>query len=326
MELDYRGRSVTVTGGGGYLGASLIAALTSLPRAPRRIVRISRRALEPLSGVTDVTSDVRDPVTWSTPTADADVIFHLAATTSVAVAEQNPEESLNNTVLPLMHLAAAASAASRAPHVVLASTSTVHGLPTELPVTEATEIQPVTVYDLHKRFAEEVLFFAMRRGLLTGTALRLGNVYGPSPLPSSAPDRGVLNRVAGAAWAGDPIYTYGGGAYLRDYVFIEDVVRAFLLAGIQPAVNGRAYVIGSGNACTLRAAFELIADRVGSATGRMVAVHDRPWPPESPAIDRRNYVTDSTAFQRDTGWAPSVTLAEGIDRLIATFRRDSRTA
>ena len=265
--------------------------------------------------VIDLHGDVGDRAIWER-VVDADVIFHLAAQTSVAVAEANPERDFHANVTPMRQLLAACRACRRRPAVMFAGTVTEAGLPEKLPVNEDAADDPITVYDRHKLMAERDLKAAATRGDVEGVTLRLANVYGPGAHGRQA-DRDVLNRMIGAAIAGRPLTVYDRGDQVRDYVFVDDVVDAFMAAAVNRArVNGEHFVIGSGQGTTIREAFELIAARVERSTGRAVPVTSVAPPAPTPAIERRNFIADHARFSAATGWRPNVGLAEGIDRTI----------
>jgi len=221
----------------------------------------------------------------------------------------------------LIHLATAARAARRRPRVVYASTATVHGLTERLPVDEDAETSPITVYDLHKLCAERHLELASSQGLLDGVSLRLSNVYGPSPGSRSADGRGVLNTVTARAMRGADLCLYGDGAYLRDYVYIADVVRAFVTAGVQPGVSGRSLNVGSGTGITVRDAFHLVTERAERVSGRRSVVRCAPWPDHADPIDRRHFTANIDRMDMVCGWRPAVGLADGIDHLIDHLAR-----
>ena len=104
---------------------------------------------------------------------------------------------------------------------------------------------------------------------------------------------------------------------MRDYVFVEDVVDAFLTAAhYMERLNTHHFVIGSGRGITIREAFELIAERVERVTGRPVTIATvEPAAPLLP-IERRNFIGDHSRFSAITGWQPKWSLVDGIDRTI----------
>ena len=120
-----------------------------------------------------------------------------------------------------------------------------------------------------------------------------------------------------AALGGEQLTVYGSGEYLRDYLFVEDVVDAFLRAADHAEkINGRHFVVGSGRGVTIRRAFELVAARVETLTGRRVPVVTADPPAPLSAIQRRDFVADPSRFSVATGWRPSWSLSDGIDRTI----------
>lgn len=308
----YEHTTVAITGGYGYIGSALREALR---QTSARIVLVSGRSREPIAGVLALQADIRTRECWTEIVPQADIVFHLAGNTSIHTAACDGAGSLNSTVLPLTHLVTAARNIRRRVRVVYASTATVYGLPQRLPVGEETDPRPVTTYDLHKVFAERQLELASCQGTLEGVSLRLTNVYGPSP-GSSADDRGILNKIAARALGGSQIPVYGGGRYLRDYVYIDDVVRAFLAAGILPRPAGHAFNVGSGIATAVRDAFGLIVDQAKRATGATAHLCDVPWPEEPDPIESRNFVADIRRIEDAYGWKPMVSLPDGVRRLI----------
>jgi nucleoside-diphosphate-sugar epimerase len=236
------------------------------------------------------------------------------------VAAADPQADLRSNVLPMLGLLETCRQQSLAPVVLFAGTATQVGLPSLLPVNESQPDQPVTIYDLHKLAAENYLKHYISQGYVRGASLRLANVYGPGPHSSSS-DRGVLNAMIRRALAGEPLTVYGAGEFVRDYVFVGDVVRAFLLAGAAPdAVNGRHFVIGSGQGHTLAEAFKLVAQRAAIRTGRQTAVeYTNPVAPIS-LIEQRHFVADIGEFRRATGWTPEKNLVSGIDSTIEAWQ------
>jgi UDP-glucose 4-epimerase len=312
----FAGRTIAVTGAAGFLGGRVVSRLGAADCTIIRVARGTQLPLDfaPIATIVDVCGDVRDRDTWNR-LAGADVIFHFAAQTSAAAAAVDPDGDFTANVMPMRHLLAACRERERRPTAVFAGTVTQAGIPSRVPVDESVPDHPVTSYDRHKLMAEVELKLAAAAGVVSGVSLRLANVYGPGA-PGKA-DRGVLNRMIAAALRGEPLTVFGTGGYVRDYVFIEDVVDAFLTAASRPErVNGTHYVIGSGRGTSVRGAFELVAARVELRTGvRVPVVTVDPAAPLSP-IDQRDFVADPSRFSKDTGWRPSVSLLDGIDRTI----------
>jgi nucleoside-diphosphate-sugar epimerase len=316
---DLAGRTVLITGASGYLGSSLAHLLSE---RGARLIRVSRKPLQALQNAKDVVADICESRSWHGLLDDADTVMHLAGMTSVNEAEAKPCESLRANVLPMLHLLEECCRSGARPFIAYAGTCTEVGMPAAIPVDESFQDDPVTVYDLHKLFAERHLLHACRTGKAIGCSLRLSNVYGPSLSRSSSPDRGILNKVVRRTLAREPISIYGDGAYLRDYVYISDVCEAFLasMCGDVEQVSNRYFLIASGRGTTLRDAFALVAEMGERRTGHKVPVNSVPWPDGVSPIERRNFVADISAFSSATGWRPKVSLEQGVEML---FQKES---
>lgn len=311
-----------ITGGAGYIGAALLPAIAGEPGAQiRRIFRGEKPPAEPPPGgfVEDFRGDVRDRGDLERALEGADVVLHLAAQTSVYVADQDPTADVDANLKPMLHLLESCRASGTTPRVVLASTCTVYGVAPPLPVREHTPVTPITVYDLHKLAAERYLRHYTEQGHVHGVALRLANVYGPGP-KSSKPDRGVLNGMVRRALAGETLKIYGTGEFLRDYVYIDDVARAFVqAAAAAPSLGGRAFPVVSGQSHTLSDAVRMVARLVSERTGRVVPVEHVEPPPGLSPIENRNFVADPADLAEAAGFRASVTLSAGISRTIDYF-------
>lgn len=310
---QYKGKTVVITGASGYIASALVERLAGVAA---KVIRVSRGALPPLLGCTDIAGDVSESATWRRALPGADSVFHLAAQTSFYKSAEDPDADFRANVLPMRHLLETCRRDGSRPIIVFSGSTTEAGLPVTTPVDESHPDAPITVYDLHKLLSEKLLEGYSRQGYSRGTTLRLSNVYGPGPKSSSA-DRGILNAIIARALRGDRLTVYGDGAPVRDYLYIDDMAAAFLAAGSGiEALNGHHFVMGSGRGVSLLDSFRLVAERVKARTGRVVEVVSVPEPAGLSPIESRRFVADASAFRKATGWAPEVSLENGIDRAI----------
>jgi UDP-glucose 4-epimerase len=309
------GKTIAVTGAAGFIGSRVVDRVAADAAQVIRVARVARPSIETAANVIDVIGDVTDRATWD-QLADADIVFHFAARTSESGANDNTDEDFHANVMPVRHLLAACGQRRRRPTVVFAGTVTEAGIASRLPVNEDEPDNPITAYDRHKLMAENDLKAAAAQGVVSASTLRLSNVYGPGAT-GKAHDRDVLNRMISAALRGEPLTVYGTGEYVRDYVFVDDVADAFLRAAAHAEkINGRHFIVGSGRGVTIRGAFELIAARVETLTGRRVPVITADPPAALSDLQQRHFVADPSRFSAATGWRPSWSLSDGIDRTI----------
>ena len=314
-----------ITGGAGYVAAALLPAIAAQGGGQvRRMFRGDRAPAVAAAGVVveDFQGDVRERDHFVRALEGVDVVLHLAAQTSVYVAEADPALDVEANLRPMLHLLEACRALGSKPSVVLASTVTLYGVAPPTPVREHTPEAPITIYDLHKLAAERYLHHYAQQGHVQGVALRLANVYGPGP-KSSRPDRGVLNGMVRRALNGETLKIYGTGEFLRDYVYIDDVARAFVQAAAgAAAVSGRAFPVVTGQSHTLADAVRLVARLVSERTGQPVKVEHVEPPPGLSPIESRSFVGDPRDLADGVGFRAQVSLESGISRTIDYFTEE----
>jgi len=324
LKNKLEGKVVSITGASGYIGSALTQ---ELEKYSLKIIRISRKKLIPKDGVEDWVLDLNKQSSWIRIVNKSDIIFHLSGNTSIYNAEKDPKESLISTLFPIIQLINASKKLSRIPRVVFASTATVYGLTEVLPVLETRQPNPITTYDLHKVFAEQQLLLASSCKIIDAISLRLANVYGPSPAESLAKDRGTLSKITKMKFELKNLHIYGNGEYLRDYIYIDDVVNALLHSSVMNYNNllNRNNItlnVASGKGVSVIEVFKLISNEVEKITGTRGTIKNVGWPKGINAIEKRNYVASIELFKSLTGWEPSVSLDKGIQLLIKHYSKE----
>lgn len=312
---DYRGKHILVTGSSGYLANNLINFLTNIECT---ITRVSKTGailslVEGQCKITDIITDIEDEVTWQQILPNVDIIMHFAAQTNIAKADANPIEDRNNNVLPLLTLLECCRKFGHKPLVLLASTVSIFGLPEKMPVDESFPDQPLSMYEIHKLQCEQYLSYYSYHGYIKGAALRLANVYGPSAQTTLA-NRGIINIMIKKAMSGEALTLYDKGEFYRDYVYIDDVSRAFLIAGLQPdKINGQHFIIANGKAHSLNQAATLIASEVEQHLHQPIKIEYIDLPTSASILDTRNFQGNISAFSQATGWQPDINFEQGIN-------------
>ena len=323
----YQGSRVLITGGAGYIGSNLLRKLAGVDCHITLLMREGRHF--DLDGsvaarVTTASGDLTAAATWRKALPGMGHVFHLAAQTSAYVAGEEPFTDLEANVVPVLRMLEVCREDGMRPQVLFAGTATEVGITSTTPVDESFADHPATIYDVHKLAAEKYLqYYSETIGIETAT-LRLPNIYGPGPA-SSRPDRGLLNQMVLRGLRGETLSIYGDGEFVRDYLFIDDVVSAFLRAGSRMGLlSGDYYVLGSGIETRFVDAVNLVADRVAQRTGQRPPVVYVEPPDSLLPIEKRNFVANPAKFASATGWAPQVSLQEGIDLTIDHFMKNTK--
>jgi UDP-glucose 4-epimerase len=295
---------VLVTGATGFVGGALLRRLCELDV---EVVALGRSAPRDAGRVTFLACDLARPETvlrHRDALGDVDAVVHLggAILRSSDPAADEMAHTLRVNVEGTAHLVAALPA----PPGCFCYTSTldVYGPPRALPVDEEHPTRPATHYAASKLAAEHVLAVWARR---TGTplaVLRLSQVYGPGDTSAKA-----IPSFVRACLRGEAPRVHGDGSDTRDWVYVDDVVEALLLAVRRRAAG--TYNIAGGHGSSVR---EVLA-AVGRLSGARVAPA---WEPASrPAT---HVVLDVRRAHADLGWAPRVPLEEGLRRTVGWFR------
>lgn len=181
---------------------------------------------------------------------------------------------------------------------VYASSSSVYGDHVPLPMREDAHLQPLSPYGVTKLAAEHLASLYWENHQVPAVSLRYFTVYGPR----QRPDMG-FHRFLRAALNGDPLTVYGDGEQTRDFTFVADAVSATVAAATKGRVGG-VYNVGGGARVTVNEVMDLI----GRVSGRRLTIQREP----AQKGDMRHTYADASRAQQDLGFAPSVTLEEGL--------------
>ena len=310
-------RRVLVTGGAGFIGSHLVERLLSEEVATTVLDNFATGAREhvPASAVV-VEGDVRDRALVDELLASErfDAVFHVAGQASISRSFAVPEADLETNVLGTLNVVRGCLDAG-VPRLVNASSMTVYGEPTRLPIAEDAACVPVSYYGVTKYAAERYAQIAGERAdaTLAVTSLRMFNVCGERQSVDN-PYQGVLAIFVGNVLRGEPLTIHGDGEQTRDFVYVGDVVDAWLLALDHPAAVGLVLNVGSGRETSVNQ----VADAVLAALGESRAS----WDVRSSSAqlgDQRRSAADTRALSA-LGWSPRVPFEEGVARTVAWAR------
>ncbi|WP_184729452.1 NAD-dependent epimerase/dehydratase family protein [Saccharopolyspora phatthalungensis] len=311
-----------VTGGAGFIGSTLVDRLIRDGHRVHVIDNFSRGRRDNLAAAEGTGScivhdlDVNSPE-LTTVVADArpDTIFHLAAQIDVRASVHEPLDDATVNVLGTINVAEAAHKAGVRKVVFASSGGAIYGVADALPVTEDAPVKPLSQYGAAKLAGEIYLNAYYELYGLDCSHLALANAYGPRQ--DHRGEAGVVAVFANALLTGAPTQVFGDGGNTRDYVYVDDIIEAFVLAAFRGRPACR-YNIGTGVQTTDRMLHSVVAEAAG-------AVDD---PECSPARlgDLRASALDATAACEGLGWTPWVDLAEGVRRTVAYLSQKTAPA
>jgi len=303
---------VLVTGGAGFIGSHVAEALLAAGHEVLVLDDLSAGDTANVpAGARFVRVDLCDraAVLEAVKAFRPEEVNHHAAQTNLRFSVENPMADARANVLGTLHLLEAALAVGTRRFLYASTGGAIYGEPARLPADEGTPVQPLAPYGFHKFLGEEVLRLLASGGRIATCTLRYGNVYGPRQNPKG--EAGVVAIFATQLLRGARPTIFGDGSKTRDYVFVEDVVRASLLA-MEKAPPGACYNIGTGQPTTDQRIFDLVRAAVGA---NLTPIYGSKRPGEVDHI-----YLDCRRAERELGWRPTVSLDEGIRRTVAFYR------
>ncbi len=317
----YAGRHVVVTGGLGFIGSNLVAALANLGAHVTVIDSLipeyggNLRNLEGIgTGRVRVNmSDVRNRHTLPHLMRGQDTLFNLAGQTSHMDSMTDPETDLDINARAQLSLLEACRLHNPDIRVVFASTRQIYGRPLYLPVDEHHPLQPVDVNGINKLAGEGYHILYSDVYGIRSTVLRLTNTIGPRMRVKDSRQTFVGTWIR-QLLAGEQIEVWGGDQ-LRDFTYVADVVDAFLLAGSRSEAVGRIFNVGGTPPVSLRALAELMIEVNGG--GSYVV---REFPEERRKIDIGDFYADDTLIRETLGWEHTTSLRSAIEQTLEYYR------
>ncbi|MDP9033763.1 MAG: SDR family oxidoreductase [Myxococcota bacterium] len=305
-----------VTGGAGFIGSCIAEALLAEGERVRILDDFSsgrRENVESFRGKVEIVeASVADAEAVAEAMRGVEIVFHQAAIPSVVRSVQRPQPTMLSGVQgTTVVLDVARHAAVR--RVIFAASSSAYGDTPTLPKVETMPVQPLSPYAASKAAGEQLLrIFAALYGLET-VSLRYFNVFGPRQDPKSEYAAVVPKFITAALRKTRPI-VFGDGEQTRDFCFIDNAVRANLLAATTSRpLRGQVLNIACGQRTSLNTLIELI----GAIAGARLDPEYRDARPG----DIRDSLADIAAARELLGYEPAVDLREGLRRTYDAFAR-----
>ena len=337
-------RPVLITGGAGFIGTNLANRLLRGGRPVRIYDNLTRPGAEHNlrwlrathgSRVQVEQGDVQSATRLREALDNVATVFHLAAQVAVTTSLADPRDDFAVNAAGTLNLLELIRETGRHIALVFTSTNKVYGALDDVPlVAFATRYHPAadlrgideahplsfhSPYGCSKGTADQYVLDYARGYGVNATVFRMSCIYGPHQYGTE--DQGWVAHFLIRAQQELPITIYGDGRQVRDLLYIDDLIEAFLLAENHlPEIAGQAFNIGGGPDNTISLC-ELI-ERISALNGDAPEIAYGPWR----IGDQRWYVSDPSKFERATGWRPKINVEEGIRQLHQWIALNRRTA
>jgi dTDP-glucose 4,6-dehydratase len=318
--VHFGGKTVLVTGAGGFIGSHVAERLVAEGAAVRAMLRYTSRGQrgcldqlpETLLESIDVTlGDVRDFDAVREVMRGADAVFHLAALVGIPYSYEHPQEVIDTNITGTANVLLAAKELGGIGRVVLTSTSEVYGSALLVPMDEGHALQAQSPYSATKIGADALGLSFQRSFGIPVTIVRPFNTYGPR---QSA--RAVIPTILSQALAGETL-RLGALDTKRDFTFVDDTARGFVEVGAAEGAIGEVVNLGSGREVSIREVVRLAGDVVG----RELTVEGDEQRMRPAASEVTRLLADSSKAERIAGWRAEIPLEDGLRRTAEWIER-----
>lgn len=310
---------VLVTGGAGFIGSHIVQRLIMEGVEVTVLDNLSTGTVRNFAGVQNdvrfVMGDVRDAGLIEKLARGQDCIIHHAALVSVPMSVEDPLATHEINITGTFNILTAARKAGT-PKVIYAASSAVYGNNAASPKQENFYPEPLSPYAVSKYTGElYVRLFSQIYDLHT-VGFRYFNVFGPRQNPNSH-YAAVIPKFITRLLAGEQPVIYGDGEQTRDFVFVEDVVRANMLALGAPNLKGEVFNIASGSSVSINKLYKLI--------GKMLGVDIEPAYADARAGEVRDSLADIYLAKELLNFAPQYDLAAGLRTTVSWYEKECKT-
>ena len=251
-------------------------------------------------------SDIRDRLSLSELVKGFEIIYNFAGQPAHNKSLDDPHLDKDINLDGHLNILEACNKNNKTARILYAGSRMQLGKINYLPADENHPSNPRSPYGVSKQAAEAYSQYFFREQGLDTVVFRISNPYGPRAQMKKS-EYCIVNWFLGQLMNDKEITVYGEGSQLRDYIFIDDLVNAYLLAGISPNAKGNVFNVGSGVGTEFKDMVDLLIEMVGK--GKKIEV---PWPENYHNIETGNYITDISKIKSLLNWEPKVSLRDGL--------------
>ncbi len=295
--MNLKNKRILVTGSNGFIGTNLVKCLRALGA---NVSTFDISAGQNINNPKQVLHEVKKKY---------HVIYHLAGISGSIQSNQNKLKCFEINTFSLAQLCQFLVNYSPRTKLILSSSRLEYGVPKYLPVDELHPTLPTSIYGLSKLAATQLAIIYHLKNKLDTTVFRTSNVYGSHPA-NKFTGYNVVNHFVDLAKSNQTITIYGSGNQKRDYIFIDDLVNAFILA-LAMNSSGQIYNLGAGYGIKFRDMAKLIIKKVGRGKLKFI-----PWPKNVKNMETGSYISDISKIKRELNFKPRINFEQGLEKTI----------
>ncbi|MFW5450514.1 MAG: NAD-dependent epimerase/dehydratase family protein [Methylophagaceae bacterium] len=293
-----------VLGAGGFIGTNLCRSLIGKVDTLRAFGR--RQSFPEVlvdKSIEWIPGDFSEPSTVSAAISGCDIVFHLVTSTTPASSNVNKINDIQSNVIATLNLLDACKEEGVERVVFVSSGGTVYGIPECIPTPENALLNPISAYGVSKLTIEKYLALYEHLYGLEYRVLRVSNPYGK--YQTALRNQGVIAAFLRKALERKPIDIWGDGSIIRDYIYVDDVIRAFESVAVHDGKQ-RVFNIGSGEGKSINTIINAINDLTGNELDIRYS--------EGRSVDVPHSVLDISLARSDLAWMPQTDFLEGLQR------------
>jgi UDP-glucose 4-epimerase len=313
---ELKEKKTLVTGGAGFIGSRLVEKLVDAESEVTVIDNLSEGKILNLKNVKNkilfIDSDIREDSTIKEIVKDKDIIFHFAANASVPRSTEDIDYDFETNVIGTFNILKNVHLYGNNTKVVFASSAAVYGEPEYIPINETHPLKPISPYGVSKLCGENYCAGFNRIFDVPTVIMRIFNSYGPRQ-----PRYVLFDLLKKLSRNKKELEVLGTGEQKRDFIYVDDVANAFLLAALKDEALGLEFNVGTGEIVSIRELVDIIVELMGYADTTKVKYTGSSW-----KGDVNIFQSDISRARKLLGFEPTISIYDGVKKEIEWFKEN----
>lgn len=322
MSAKIKNKKVLITGGLGMIGSTLANKLVTLGAEVTLLDSLIKPYGANFFNVKDINqlikiniSDIRDKESVKVLVQDKDIIINLAGQVSHNDSLNNPYLDADINYIGHLNVLEAVKNYNPTAKILYSGSRLQFGKIISNPVAEDHPLNPLTPYAVNKTAAENLYLYYNRVFNIPIVLFRIANPYGPRCQMQHS-KYAIINWFIRNAMEDKEITIFGDGSQIRDYIFVDDLAEAFILASVDDNIKSEIFNIGSGTGTSFKDMVQLVVEVVGKGK-----IKYQPWPQDYLNVETGDYITNISKITRMLNWVPKTSLKKGIEETVSYYQQ-----